>query len=134
MSKPTIVFDLDGTLADTSADLIAAANVSLVRAGYSPQLDSIADAGTAFKGGRAMLRLAYSRLGVAETEVDFELHYQSLLVAYGNAIDNETRLYPGAIEAVREMRTSGWLTAICTNKPEGLAEELLRRLGVRDHF
>ena len=53
----TAVFDLDGTLADTSADLIAAANAALAEAGLAPALDRDSDRATAFRGGRAMLRL-----------------------------------------------------------------------------
>ena len=53
----TVVFDLDGTLADTSADLIAAANACFRAMGAGDMLDPVGDAGTAFRGGRAMLKL-----------------------------------------------------------------------------
>ncbi len=45
-----------------------------------------------------------------------------------------TRLYPGAAAAVQALRGAGFATAICTNKPEGLARLLLRQLGVADLF
>ena len=125
----TVVFDLDGTLADTSADLLAAANACFSRSVLGP-----GDALTAFQGGRAMLRLGLSRMGGVWTEEDVSRLYPRLLVAYADGIDRETRLYPGAVAAVEALRAAGFRTAICTNKPEGLAEELLRRLGVRDLF
>ena len=53
----TVVFDLDGTLADTSADLISAANFCFDSLGYPKLLDSKEDAGVAMRGGRAMLEL-----------------------------------------------------------------------------
>ena len=43
-------------------------------------------------------------------------------------------MYPGAVEAVKALRAAGYATAVCTNKPEGLAETLLQRLGVRGLF
>lgn len=125
----TVVFDLDGTLADTSADLLAAANACFERPMLGP-----GDALTAFQGGRAMLRLGFSRIGVKWTEADVSRDYPRLLAAYAERIDRETRLYPGAVAAVEALRAAGFRTAICTNKPQALAEELLRRLGVRGLF
>ncbi|OYU18553.1 MAG: haloacid dehalogenase [Rhodobacteraceae bacterium PARR1] len=128
----TVVFDLDGTLADTSADLLASANACFRRLGHGDLLTP-ADALTAFHGGRAMLRLGFSRLGDwTEDMVDAE--YPRLLCAYEGAICVHTTLYPGAVAAVEALRHRGFAVAICTNKPEGLAETLLRALGVRDMF
>lgn len=128
----TVVFDLDGTLADTSADLLAAANACFRGLGHGDLLGP-ADALTAFHGGRAMLRLGFSRLGeVSEAAVDAQ--YPVLLNAYAGALDVHTRLYPGAVDAVEALRRDGFKVSICTNKPEGLAEELTRRLGIRDLF
>jgi phosphoglycolate phosphatase len=128
----TVVFDLDGTLADTSADLIAAANACFRGLGHGDLLTG-ADALTAFHGGRAMLRLGFGRLG-DWTEAEVDAQYPVLLDAYAGAIDTHTRMYPGAVEAVEALRRAGYRTAICTNKPEGLAETLLQRLGVRALF
>ncbi len=129
----TVIFDLDGTLADTSADLIAAANHCFRGLGLGELLDPAADALVAFHGGRAMLRLGFSRVpGYGEAEVDRQ--YPALLDAYEAGIDRETRLYPGAAEAVEALRAAGFAVGVCTNKPEGLAELLLTRLGVRGLF
>ena len=129
----TVVFDLDGTLADTSGDLIAAANACFHALGLGRPLDRGRDSATAFHGGRAMLRLGFERTGGgSEAAVDAE--YPKLLDHYARRIDAETRLYPGAMEAVETLRGQGYRTAVCTNKPEGLAETLLSRLGVRDRF
>jgi len=129
----TVVFDLDGTLADTSADLVAAANACFRGLGHGDLLDPVADALTAFHGGRAMLRLGFSRLGRAD-EALVDAQYPVLLAAYADGIDTHTRLYPGAVDAVEALRSAGYATAICTNKPEGLAETLMQRLGVRGLF
>lgn len=129
----TVVFDLDGTLADTSHDLIAAANHCFDRLGLGQPLDPVADAFTAFAGGRAMLRLGFSRVGGGD-EAAVAAQYPILLTAYAEGIDTHTRLYPGAVDAVNALRATGFVTAICTNKPAGLAETLTRRLGIRDLF
>jgi len=122
----TVVFDLDGTLADTSADLLAAANACFDGPVLGPE-----DRLTAFAGGRAMLRLGYQRLGVVG---DLDRDYLRLLEAYAGAICVHSRLYPGVVEAVEALRLAGYATAICTNKPEGLAVELVRQLGISGLF
>ena len=129
----TVVFDLDGTLADTSADLLAAANVCFVDMGHGAVLDA-RDTLTAFHGGRAMLRAGFERVGVTVSEADISRYYPVLLEAYAEGIDTHTRLYPGVMEAVEALRRAGFATAICTNKPEGLAVELVRRLGLTHLF
>jgi len=125
----TVVFDLDGTLVDTSADLLAAANVVLSK----PVLVSD-DQLTAFHGGRAMLRLGFTRLEQEFSETDIDAAYPLLLEAYRDAIAVHSRLYPGAMSAVEDLKRAGFAVSICTNKPEGLADLLLRALGVRDTF
>ncbi|WP_347267530.1 HAD hydrolase-like protein [Paracoccus sp. (in: a-proteobacteria)] len=132
----TVVFDLDGTLADTSGDLIAAANACFRARGLAELLDPVADALIAFHGGRAMLRAGYARMPGdmllppgAEDE-----DYCHLLRHYGAAIAVHTRLYPGTEAALRRLSRDGHRLAVCTNKPAGLAEQLLRDLGIRGHF
>ena len=129
----TVIFDLDGTLADTSGDLIAAANARFRDLGHGDVLDPVADMATAFAGGRAMLRLGFDRLGAA-SEAAVDAQYPLLLDAYGETIDVHTVLYPGAVTAVKALLAAGYRVGICTNKPEALAETLMTRLGVRDLF
>lgn len=129
----TVIFDLDGTLADTSGDLIAAANACFQSLGLGDLLDPARDAGTALRGGRAMLKLGFSRVeGFSDADVDGQ--YQPLLQAYARDIDTHTVMYPGAMDAVEALKTAGYGVGIATNKPEGLAQTLLERLGVRDAF
>jgi phosphoglycolate phosphatase len=130
----TVIFDLDGTLADTSGDLIEAANVCFRDMGAGDMLDPLTDAGTALRGGRAMLSLGLGRMERANDAAILDKYYPVLLEAYAKDIDSRTVMYDGAMEAVEALKTLGYGVGIATNKPEGLAEELLRRLGVRDAF
>ncbi len=130
----TVVFDLDGTLADTSGDLIAAANACFQDMGAGNLLTPVADAGTALRGGRAMLRLGVERMGRTADDPLIDEYYQALLEHYARDIDTHTCLYEGAMEAVAELKARGYIVAICTNKPEALARELLTRLGILDVF
>lgn len=134
----TVVFDLDGTLADTSGDLIAAGNKCFVDMGMGALLDPSTDAGTAMRGGMAMLRLGLTRLGrEKEAENASALYpgfYPLLIKHYAQDIDTHTTLYLGAMAAVEALKSQGYLVAVCTNKPIMLAELLLKRLGVYDTF
>ena len=129
----TVIFDLDGTLADTSGDLIAAANACFRDLGLGDLLDPATDAATALRGGRAMLTLGFGRVeGFGADEIDRQ--YPRLLEAYGQDVASRTTLYPGAMAAVEALRAAGYAVGIATNKPEHLAERLMTALGVRDSF
>lgn len=129
----TVIFDLDGTLADTSGDLIAAANACFRDLGLGDVLDATRDAGTAMRGGRAMLTLGFQRTGSHGAE-EIDRQYPRLLDYYGQALDHHTVMFPGAVEAIEDLRGAGYAVGVCTNKPEGLAESLLQSLGVRGLF
>lgn len=129
----TVIFDLDGTLADTSGDLLAAANACFRQMGHGDVLTQPSDAAIALRGGKRMLTEGLQRVD-AFSDVLVEEFYPVLLEAYRGAIDVHSRLYPGAMEAVEVLKTRGYGVGICTNKPEALAEQLMQSFGVRDQF
>lgn len=129
----SVIFDLDGTLADTSGDLLAAANHCFRDMGYGDVLKPETDAGVALRGGRRMLVEGLTRMQAFD-EATVDAYYPVLLEAYGAAISTHTILYPGAMEAVETLKSQGYGVGICTNKPEALAVQLLNDLGILDAF
>lgn len=130
----TVIFDLDGTLADTSGDLIDAANACFTLMGHGNLLHYGVDAPTAMQGGKAMLRLGLSRLGRTGDEDEVERQYPVLLDAYAGQLDKHSFMFEGAIEAVEALKSLEYRVGVCTNKPEAMAQDLLTKLGVRAHF
>ncbi|MGF1445785.1 MAG: phosphoglycolate phosphatase [Pikeienuella sp.] len=131
------IFDLDGTLANTAGDLLAAANDALAPRGL-PLLDPATDKPYAGRGGREMIRRALSRagrdpFGAAEIALTDEI-YPELLIAYEARIDGETHLFDGVETCLDALVAAGWRIGVCTNKPERLALVLLERLGVLERF
>jgi len=101
--------------------------------GLGDVLDPSQDAGIALRGGRMMLTKGLERVGQFDEET-VKTYYPVLLDAYAEAIGHHTVLYPGAMDAVEKLKTLCYGVGICTNKPEGLAQTLMTRLGVRDAF
>jgi len=133
MLKPCVVFDLDGTLADTSNDLLNAANMCFRGLGLGDLLKHPFDSGIALQGGRKMLTVGFQRAAWSDmTEVDRQ--YPILLKAYALDIASHTKFYPGALAAVVCLREVGIAVAICTNKPEKLAIQLLEELQAKTIF
>ncbi len=130
-----VIFDLDGTLADTSRDLVEAANATLDDQEFGRPLDPSKDLLTAFQGGRALLQAGIERVSVGQPDQGLaEQFYPRFLELYEMEINRYTRLYDGVESALRALRSNGWKLGICTNKPVHLAETLIGRLGMRAQF
>ena len=125
-----VVFDLDGTLIDSTADLAAAVNATLARiAPDTPPLS--VDRIRSFVGhGVGMLvarALAEARVPARPEEV-----LPVYLEVYRRGMLNETRLYPGVAEALALLE--GYALAVLTNKPGDMARAILEGLGVAARF
>jgi phosphoglycolate phosphatase len=131
--SPILVFDLDGTLADTAPDLIATLNVLLAREGLPPHTNDVARVMVG-AGARALIESGFSAGGARLTQERIQPLVDDFLAHYEQHIADETRLFPGARESLGRFKEAGFNLAICTNKTERLAKLLLERLEVAPLF
>ena len=133
MNNPVIVFDLDGTLADTAIDLLATLNRIVKPYGLPPA--SRDDFGTLIgQGARAMISSAFESNGSNLSEEVLDDLFDQFLKDYSDNIAVETKLFDGVSNAMDELEDKGYKFAICTNKTEALAIQLLEELNVARRF
>ena len=124
-----VVLDLDGTLADTAADI--ARNVSTVLAGHG-----IAPCGAALveehtgRGARDLLAGVYAALGLSTTPQRFDEDLTAYLAASREVPVRDAVLFADAAQALADLAQAGVAIGVCTNKGEAIAWEVLRHLGI----
>jgi phosphoglycolate phosphatase len=130
---PVLVFDLDGTLADTAHDLIGALNALLAREGLSPVALEAARP-LVGAGARALIERGFARQGAPLDSMRTDALVRDFLLHYEAHIADDSRLFPGALAALDRFKAAGFRLAVCTNKPEALARLLLQKLSAADRF
>lgn len=126
MPEPSVLFDLDGTFADTAPDLAHALNQVLAARGHPPlSLDSVRP--HASHGGRALIKLGF---GLEPEDSDYEPLRQELLGHYRAHLAVHTRLFPGMAALLEALEDRGIPWGIVTNKPAWLTEPLIQGLGM----
>jgi phosphoglycolate phosphatase len=131
--RATVVFDLDGTLADTAADLIETMNVLMLREGVEPvPIERARDVVGA--GARAMIQRGFALGGQALAPERLDRLFVDFLDHYAQNLAVKTRLFPGVVEALDALQAHGHRLAVCTNKVESHSVALLEALGVADRF
>lgn len=130
---PTIVYDLDGTLADTAEDLVATLNWLLAREGRAPL--KVENAGSLVgAGARALIARGFAASGKSLEPEKLEALFVDYLSYYSAHIMERSRLYPGVDKALAAFERAGWRQAVCTNKTESLAKLLITKLGIAGRF
>jgi len=118
MALRLVLFDLDGTLADTAPDIARATNVVLAEAGRPPlplaRIRSIVSS-----GARALLRAGFENDTPSEAEIDGLA--QRLFDVYAERPAAATTVFPGLAELIAELPGLGAGWGVVTNKPERLA-------------
>lgn len=121
-----MLFDLDGTLADTAPDLAAAANVMRVARGLEP-LPLALLRPVASHGARGLLRVAFER---TPEHADFEALRVEFLSCYEAALAVYSRLFDGMAEVLDALEGRGFAWGIVTNKAMRFTEPLTESLGL----
>lgn len=123
-----IIFDLDGTLIDSRADLATAVNLTRGEFGLEP-LPVAQVAAFVGEGMRNLISRAWPEAG---DRLD-----AAVAVArrhYGEHLLDQTTLYPGVAAAVRELHAAGCKLGVVTNKPQEFTDTILRGFGLADCF
>lgn len=129
-----VLFDLDGTLVDTAADLAASMNHALLGAELAPVPAEEVRHLVGY-GARRMLTRGYqlsANRDASEEELDVSL--DRFLKHYGQNIAVHSRPFNGVTEMIESLRDRGVRCAVCTNKREAYAVQLLDALGIAPLF
>ena len=122
---PTLLLDLDGTLVDSLPDLTASLNRTFVPRGFA-RFDDAEVRPFIGDGAPALVRRALAARGQADNQGILD----AFLADYGAHASVATKPYPGVTETLAALKNDGWQLAVCTNKPEAPARELLGALGL----
>lgn len=128
-----IIFDLDGTLADTAPDLLASLNYCVKGHGFPIfTLDEIGH--LVGQGSIAMIKRAFAlhetplcAPSLQELHCEFLAHYEANISVH-------SKLYPGTLELLNRLTRDGYTLCVCTNKYESMARKLLTELAIIDRF
>lgn len=124
----TILFDLDGTLIDSRADLAAAVNLTRQDFGLQPKSEEAVVACVG-EGVRVLIERA-----IPERPDLWEEMLTHQRVHYRTHCLDRTALYPGVAETLRTLCAGGWRLAVVTNKPGDVTRMVLDGLGIADCF
>ena len=121
-----VLFDLDGTLADTAPDLAFALNETLKRNDKEPlPFEKIRP--VVSHGGIALIKLGFN---IEPDHPQFEKLRQQLLDIYIDNIANETRLFDGMEQLLQELEQRDIHWGVVTNKPAWLTDPLMDKLNL----
>lgn len=127
---PLVIFDLDGTLVDSAADIAEAMNRTLAQWGQA-RVPEATVRGWIGDGVRRLVEQAFAHAGA---DVDIDRVMPDMMRHYGECLLLAPRVYPGVREALAGLHARGARLAVCTNKPSRFVEPLLRHLQLDGFF
>tara|TARA_A100001011_G_C14048753_1_gene730941 strand:+ start:39 stop:722 length:684 start_codon:yes stop_codon:yes gene_type:complete len=136
--KFTILFDLDGTLVDTAPDLMRAHNYVMRKFGYptksTNEIRNLVGQGAGAMLGRSIWGQAKKEFGKVRDEKIKKEMVKDFVEFYGKNIVNESTLINGVKDFLTWSKEKKISMAVCTNKQEHLAVDLLKKIGIYDFF
>ena len=134
----TILFDLDGTLVDTAPDLMHAHNHVMKKFGYptksTKEIRNLVGQGAGAMLGRSIWGQAKKELGKVKDEKIKKEMVKDFVDFYGKNIVNESTLINGVKDFLIWCKEKEISMAVCTNKQEHLAIDLLKKIGIYNFF
>ena len=134
----TILFDLDGTLVDTAPDLMHAHNHVMKKFGYptksTEEIRNLVGQGAGAMLGRSIWGQAKKEFGKVQDEKIKKQMVNDFVDFYGKNIVNESTLINGVKEFLIWCKEKKISMAVCTNKQEHLAIDLLKKIGIYNFF
>ncbi|MCT4656269.1 MAG: phosphoglycolate phosphatase [Cohaesibacter sp.] len=128
-----LLFDLDGTLVDTAPDLIGALNHVLGSYDLAPAPSSLVQPLVGF-GARAMLEAGFHHHEHQVSEEELTRAHKAFLAYYEENICTHSKAYDGVWDVTPHLYEEGYRLAVCTNKPEDLAANLMDQLDLARYF
>ena len=136
--KFTILFDLDGTLVDTAPDLMNAHNHVMRKFGYETKstddIRKLVGQGAGSLIGRSVWGQAKKELKKIKDKNITEQMVKDFIKYYGENILKESELIEGVEDFLNWSKKNQISLAVCTNKPERLAVDLLKKIKIYDYF
>ncbi len=136
--KFTVLFDLDGTLIDTAPDLMNAHNHVMQKFGYETkstnEIRNLVGKGAASMIGKSLWNQARKELKKIDDERIKSKMVDEFIDYYGKNIAVESKLIPGVLDFLKWCKNNNISMAVCTNKTEHLAVDLLKKIKVYDYF
>ena len=131
IQKLTILFDLDGTLVDTAPDLMGAHNHVMKKFGYPQKsLDDIKH--IAGRGAWIMMQRTF-RDEIKDEKLKKEM-VKEFINYYAKNIDKGSKPIKGVVKFLDWAKSKQILMAVCTNKQERLAVDLLKKINLSQYF
>jgi len=136
--KYTILLDLDGTLIDTAPDLMKAHNHVMKKYGYetktTEEIRSLVGKGASALIGRSLWGNAKDEFAkISDKKIKAEM-VKEFIDFYGKNIHDESTLINGVENFLSWCKERKISLAVCTNKQEHLAVDLLKKIGIYKYF